>query len=338
MAQIGLSRIPFIDTAKGLCIMLVVLYHINTYYDIPEIGIVASFHMPLFFLLSGCFYKSYGSFKLFCTKKTNQLLIPFFFFYLTISVALPNLLSVFGYSVRNENGIGIRSLLNFIVDNNWPNSPIWFLLCLYMINLLFYFFEHISRGDKRIIACLSVICGIVGYVLSYLSLNIYMYIDSALTGLFFFWLGNMMYTQTSLVKSKQKIISLLFVILVGLLCIVFWGHDIGWSGNNGLASYPLYEVYITAILGSFSLIAFSKLFYRWLPCFTYWGKYSLIILCTHNSILQVLNIITTKFQLSVWLSVVLILVVTMMLYYFIVPLLIRIIPWFVNQKHLLKEK
>ena len=72
MSQIGLSRIPFIDTAKGLCIMLVVLYHINTYYDIPEIGIVASFHMPLFFLLSGCFYKSYGSFKLFCTKKTNN--------------------------------------------------------------------------------------------------------------------------------------------------------------------------------------------------------------------------------------------------------------------------
>lgn len=72
MTQTGLTRIPFIDTAKGLCIMLVVLYHINTYYNIPEIDIVASFHMPLFFLLSGCFYKSYGSFRLFCIKKTNN--------------------------------------------------------------------------------------------------------------------------------------------------------------------------------------------------------------------------------------------------------------------------
>lgn len=165
-----------------------------------------------------------------------------------------------------------------------------------------------------------------------------MYIDSALTGLFFFWLGNMMYTQTSIIKSKHKKSLLLSIILIGFICVIFWGHNIGWSGNNGLTCHPFYEVYVTAVLGSFSLLAFSKLFYSWLPCFTFWGKHSLIILCTHNPILQVLNIITTKFHLPVWLFIVLILIVTMVLYYFIVPLLIKIIPWFVNQKQLFKEQ
>ena len=48
------ERLAVFDVAKGLGILLVVFAHIN-YTNIPLVYIY-SFHMPLFFLISGIFF------------------------------------------------------------------------------------------------------------------------------------------------------------------------------------------------------------------------------------------------------------------------------------------
>lgn len=76
--SIDSCRLVQYDLLKGFGILLVLWGHINC----PPIvkNIIYSFHMPLFFFVSGCFYKSDISFMSFTKKKIRQLLLPWSFF------------------------------------------------------------------------------------------------------------------------------------------------------------------------------------------------------------------------------------------------------------------
>ena len=70
------KRVDYIDYLKGLSIVWVVWYH-----TVHPWFVDFSFRMPLFFLASGIFFKI-ADLKVYLQKKTNQLLVPFLFFYL----------------------------------------------------------------------------------------------------------------------------------------------------------------------------------------------------------------------------------------------------------------
>ncbi|MDE7381406.1 MAG: acyltransferase family protein, partial [Muribaculaceae bacterium] len=67
-------RIEFIDLAKGFCIILVVIFHSGVELNIPNFN---ALRMPLYFVLSGLFFRDYGDFIHLLKRKINKLLIPF---------------------------------------------------------------------------------------------------------------------------------------------------------------------------------------------------------------------------------------------------------------------
>lgn len=77
-------RIEFIDLAKGICIVLVVMVHSDVGWHIPNFQ---ALRMPLYFVLSGLFFRDYGGFFNLTERKLNKLLTPFVFFYI-VSFAL----------------------------------------------------------------------------------------------------------------------------------------------------------------------------------------------------------------------------------------------------------
>lgn len=76
------KRIDYIDYMKGLSIIWVVWYH-----TVHPWFVDFSFRIPLFFLVSGIFFKVIDI-QIFAKKKFNQLVIPFFFFYAVYFVYL----------------------------------------------------------------------------------------------------------------------------------------------------------------------------------------------------------------------------------------------------------
>ena len=83
------NRLDYIDSAKGIGILLVVIAHIN--YTQQLLTIIYSFHMPLFFAISGLLFDSskYQNFKDFLTRKIRTLICPYILFYvLSISYIL----------------------------------------------------------------------------------------------------------------------------------------------------------------------------------------------------------------------------------------------------------
>ena len=162
------KRLNYVDVCKALGIILVIIGH--TYYG-PEVlyNLIYCFHMPLFFIISGfTFNKSRAiqmGFLPFAKKKAKELLIPYIFFAfvnLLLQIAwkfllLKELIS-FSYIIENIAGI----LFCYSSMQYMPNcSPIWFLLCLFIADLIFFF---VIKIDGKLAFVIAIICMLSSYL------------------------------------------------------------------------------------------------------------------------------------------------------------------------------
>ena len=71
------QRIDFVDLTKGVCIILVVMAHIGGAFDqLDKHSMLSCFRMPLYFFISGIFFKPYEGLYGFIIRKINKLIIP----------------------------------------------------------------------------------------------------------------------------------------------------------------------------------------------------------------------------------------------------------------------
>ena len=77
-------RLEWVDTAKGICILLVIIFHTTGYImsDYPQINcMLRAIRMPLYFTIAGLFV-SVKSDVLFIKKKSTDLLYLIAFLFL----------------------------------------------------------------------------------------------------------------------------------------------------------------------------------------------------------------------------------------------------------------
>ena len=69
------SRSSYIDVARGICMICIVLGHQGN----PFINrFVFTFHLPVFFIITGYFFNPKTSFKDLVIKRSRGLIIPYF--------------------------------------------------------------------------------------------------------------------------------------------------------------------------------------------------------------------------------------------------------------------
>ena len=126
------ERIDWIDYAKALGVFLVIMGH--TYKGYSFIGWIYSFHMPLFFFLSGTTLKiKQISCKEFFKKRVKALLIP----YILYSAVYIILEVVKGALNGNIDG----TMKYFLRDAFWIRGEqatigLWFLPLLFLVEVL----------------------------------------------------------------------------------------------------------------------------------------------------------------------------------------------------------
>lgn len=329
------DRIGFVDLAKGFCIILVLIHHLES-----EIGVhcgidpyLRTFRMPLYFLLSGLFFKTYDSFWDFEIRKTNKLLIPFLFFYFLTSVQLTWLQQ---YEIRKV--ISWDLPFYFITKEECLNNrPIWFLWCLFINNLLFYLIFLVSGlfpKARIIVLCLLIIFfGSFGYYLGYYDINVPAFIDTSLTALPFFSLGFLLRKYTKfLVPNKCDKYSMLII----LFCIftVYWLTDGDVNYRTNSYTMPIFHVYMSGTLGSLGILYISKVI-KWLPIISYLGRYSIMILVSHKILMVPFLWVFNLMNLSKNLSFLFITLLMILSYLIIIPLMKKFLPHVTAQKDLL---
>ena len=276
------KRIEFVDLAKGICIMLVVLLHVLGDMSGVVIKIMNLFRMPLYFVLSGLFFKTYDGLIPFFKKKTNKLLIPFFFVFFFIVVPTTILLDL-------KTGAEITWDSVFLDDNGKLNlgidGAIWFLLCLFLINLFFYVIFLLSKRNLITIIILSCFCGIAGYLLNVKNQYLLVWMDSALTSMPFFMLGYVMRKHTSVLNEDFSRKDYLLSIAALLVLLLVYGFN-EYCGTNVIEfarneyNIHLLSLYLGGMAGTLLVFLFSKYFGH-LPIVSYIGRYSIVVLLTH---------------------------------------------------------
>ena len=332
------KRIEYIDLAKGFCIILVVLYHVLNHLHVKSeyLYLLSTFRMPLYFFLSGLFFKEYEGFLGFFIRKINKLFIPFCFFYLTTSFLLPNILYFFGFTVSHTESLGIQGLLAFIMKEQFANNPIWFLWCLFTINIFFYlcviivkkiFVSSVWQASLLAIVCFTI--GMINSLFIASHINLLGFVDSAMAALPFFSVGYIFNKFTDVLRpnSWDKYLPILIIVCFAMT-FIFGGrcsymHNIFWI--NPIAQY------LCGITGTLFVIFSSKMI-RDLPFISYWGRYSIMILVTHGLVLQIVVPIFRKAHLSVPITTIILLVVVMFSYQLLIPLMKKYLPYVTAQK------
>ena len=128
-------RLTALDSLRGFGILLVVLGH--TSQSAGLVSWIFSFHMPLFFIISGMLFHErqfLDSFK----KKVARLLIPYLFFGI-VTFAYWALIE---RRFRGGSGSVANALANIFLAragaSNYPqNAVLWFLPCLFVTEMLF---------------------------------------------------------------------------------------------------------------------------------------------------------------------------------------------------------
>lgn len=140
------ERMEYIDIAKGIGILLVIAGHLFAYRG-PISRWIFSFHMPLFFILSGICYKMDSTILVeYLKKKCKQLLIPFCYLYaigLAVSLIIPSWR-------ENISGLGLIKELVLISPESIHVGQIWFLICLLETEIYILVVRKILGGGGRL--------------------------------------------------------------------------------------------------------------------------------------------------------------------------------------------
>lgn len=135
------KRIEWLDIAKGIGILLVILGHCLNINQ-RSFHLIFTFHMPLFFLLSGYVFKDKVPFFKFIGKKFKTLIIPFLGFF-----ALGLIVTFLVPQWRTELSLaGIKNDLWLANPDNAHNSSIWFLVCLFLVSIAFWLLMKLPKA------------------------------------------------------------------------------------------------------------------------------------------------------------------------------------------------
>ncbi len=225
-------RASFLDIAKGIGIILVVLGHT---FGKPEIiyDTIYSFHMPLFFIISGYVYKpeKYNEFgfKKILLNKAKRYLIPFYIF------AAINLVLTLGFDLIFKHTVPTLSTIKTYVlgtlycyaDMRYmPNcSPIWFLMTLFIGGVIFWALMKYFNKSRPILA-VSLLG--ISYLL-YLFVDFRLPLNLAPTGaaVFLMYIGYLI-KRFDVLKHK----SLLLLGIVGFIASCLNKTNVGMNENT----------------------------------------------------------------------------------------------------------
>src|SRR5512141_1578919 len=138
------KRVPYVDIAKGIGIILVVMGH-NDFALISPFAhkLIYSFHMPMFFFMSGMFFKPNVPFWSFLRNRFNRVLKPFLAILLLIYFASISFSKI-------SLVMATRRLLKAMYANghylDWVQ--LWFLPHLFAVSLFAYLFFKAVKPNQ----------------------------------------------------------------------------------------------------------------------------------------------------------------------------------------------
>jgi len=296
------GRLAYIDIARGIGIALVVLGHTlaEANYHVQNSNVfflgrlIYSFHMPLFFFLSGMFFKPDMRFLDVLKRRFDSILKPYLF----------TLFLVYFASVFYDKSLDLPTVVNRVIKALYGNSyylelywsQLWFLPTLFAVSIFAFGFYVVF---KRLPGWMTFVGLLLTLVVGIWTLNWFMPFNLALfshnfelNGLpfsldlvlvcgFFFLLGREVYERVPMeVFSPLWVLIGSAVVLIGLNVL----FDSMMNLNTREYGAPLVNT-LEALAGIIFVLSISQWIEKWggwaSRALQYYGKISLIVLIFH---------------------------------------------------------
>lgn len=299
------KRILWADYAKFVAIYLVVLGHA----DLPSgdfRSFIYLFHLPLFFLISGYFDNSPKyNFKTFIVHNFKLLLVPYLCFNV---INIP--ISWSSVYLHPELYPGIDSAWEWVICPLYgillgddrvtscsylPCGPLWFLVALFSIKVVFYFLRRVELYHclikyKYIEFFYWLICsllfvalfGLLGKKIPYYSL------DSMLLSMPFYMIGFLMKKKAFPIEFDRKFSYVLLIFIFAYIYII--GVSNGYVDiDAGIYGKNLILFYLNGFLGSYFVLLLCGLLTKPIKLVQYIGANTIIVLGVHLATLRVVK-------------------------------------------------
>ena len=224
--KVTLERQYWIDVAKCIGIFLIVFGHLPTSDFL--VSFLWTFHVPLFFFISGFLNKSVSS-EAFLKRLTVRLVIPYILIYLTtvlLVVPLRERFYVASVSTVGEMLLGIfwgtKTYRGFV------NAVLWFLPALIIVEIIFNLFIRKSLWVYVPFLVTSI------YIYQTGNYDLFLSIDLALLGLNYYIIG--IYARKFNVAQVFREVSLgilvlVFIVLLALTLLFAFHGNVWYTGN-----------------------------------------------------------------------------------------------------------
>lgn len=273
--------------------LIVVLGHMH----LPDFDkqLIYSFHMPLFFAISGGTYffqnKKYSfTFKEMFFNKVKTLLIPYFILnFIMLFIWIFNF-KVIGYSKKTIVDIIIGIFYCNEEIYSGPSNATWFLIALFLVSILYKLIQISCKNNLILHNLIIIFFLIFGYWLSiYFDKDLFWNILSIPTAMSFYHLGYLFFKYYSNIccffnNNFKRIVLGIFFLILGVFC----------AANNVRISLHLnnygnlFLFYIAAI--SLSMVfVFISMSVPTNKIITFVGKNTLYYLAIHCSILRMME-------------------------------------------------
>jgi len=256
------DRIKYLDVAKFIGIFCIFLGHFGRAAGFAY-EFVFTFHVALFFFLSGCteslsaeipWYK-------YLLKNIKNILVPCYLFAI-ISVVLQCIFT------NTYTGI-LQNLLNILkgcIRNHFIAGSLWFLTCLFVIKIVFYALRKLLKFKALILlVCLGLylFAQLIIKPRPILTPHMLYNIDSACHYIIFYALGyccfKVIHSVLELNSTTKKVIcSVIGLISFLFSAILFFGKNIFYYLGNGTLIFLIHCLFSPIIIIVLVLIV-SKL-------------------------------------------------------------------------------
>lgn len=290
-----------LDAVSGFLILFMMYCHLMfwsqlyNYYFHEVLLHVFTFYMVWFFFKGGLFAKTDESLHSVVRKSFHRLIVPYIIF---------SLIGVFFYwlDLRLQGPVGMRWFVNqnfrflFHRGTFYGNLPLWFLLTLFLVRLLFNWLVRFRYTD--IILALLIL---TLYLLRYLDVLgighrlLYPYwLYNTIIGLAYYWLGYRL--RPLLHHPKIFLVSLLpFILLIPYI-------ELSFDFRSSIVGGDFLLTIVYCLASCFVAIGISRWFCHPLPIsietfvaplrrlLIHFGKYSIEYLCIHWIIITFLHL------------------------------------------------
>ncbi|MCD7836141.1 MAG: acyltransferase family protein [Lachnospiraceae bacterium] len=289
------NRIAYIDTARGIALLMVIFGHLKFPYITTWIY---SCHIPLFFFLSGMVFKGEKkTFAQFVKKSAKSLLIPYFALGTVIWIFLSG---IYLFDPQPPQFIAgaidtpVNMLLNFLIQRHY--WTVWFLPCLFFSQIILWILLRITSGrNGKTIFFSTVLCVFAFVYYRFGGDTLPWNLDTALVAQFFVCLGYE-YAHADSCKGFREVIAcskiyakkIFITALLAIGNIMFCILNIKLANANLDMSVHLYGIELFAILSAVFGILFvlsAAAVLQTEQILAYLGRNTMLVFAWHSRIM-----------------------------------------------------